>query len=134
MSSQFTSSWLAARRLKEIPQSKVQQIRQAHFDIVELRTEEDLHEMIISWCRRQDPQIPFGHGRMDKKTGRTPGEPDFYLMLPGGRLLLIECKTETGDVSPDQKLFASSCKSVGHEVFIVRGYAAFLQLVREKML
>lgn len=130
MSSQFTSSWLAARELKQQPP----EVKQAKLDMEELRTEEDLHEMIISWARRQDPQVPIGHGRMDKKTGRTPGEPDFYLMLPGGRLLLIECKTETGDVSPDQKVFAAACKAVGHEVHIIRGYAAFLQLVREKML
>lgn len=130
MSSQFTSSWLAAREIKQQPP----EVKQAKLDMEELRTEEDLHEMIISWCRRQDPQVPFGHGRMDKKTGRTPGECDFYLMLPGGRLLLIECKTETGVLSEDQRLFTEACNAVGHVVYCIRGYAAFLHLVREKML
>ena len=92
--------------------------------------ESDLHDMIISWCRRQDPQVPFGHGRMDKRTGRTPGEPDFYLMLPNEKLLLVECKTEKNDFSEDQQKFTDACHAVGHTVHLVRSYNEFLSVIR----
>src|SRR5690349_20186852 len=67
--------------------------------------ESELHEQIISWTRRQDPQVPYIHARMDKKSTITPGACDFTLFLSQGRLLLVECKTADGDLSDDQKVF-----------------------------
>lgn len=125
MRTRFTSQWLAEREARNQPP----EAKQAKLDLAELRSEEDLHDMIISWCRRQDPQIPYGHGSMAHKTKRTAGEPDFYLLMPGGRLLMVECKTETGELSDDQKQFAASAVRVGHKVHLVRNYPEFLKIV-----
>ena len=97
--------------------------------------ESELHEQIESWCRRQDPQVPYGHARMDRKSTYTPGFPDFVLFLPGpGRkTLLIECKAGDNDLSEDQAKFKAACEAVGHPVFIVRTYDQFLGIVNETM-
>ena len=96
-------------------------------------TEGELHDMIESWCRRQDPPVPYGHARMDKKSTYTAGWPDFTILLPGGRLLLVECKSATGDLSEDQKIFKGHAESVQHEIHVVRSYPEFLMIVKSVM-
>src|SRR4051812_17741532 len=80
--------------------------------------ESELHDLIIGWCRRQDPQVPYGHARMDKKSTYTNGYPDFALLLPAGRLVLIECKTGKNDLDEDQQAFKFAASKVGHEVHV----------------
>ena len=93
--------------------------------------ESDLHEMIMGWCRRQYPPVPYIHSRMDKKSTATKGSPDFILLLPAGKTLLVECKTKDGALSDDQVAFASAAEAVGHKVHIVRDYPRFVELIRE---
>ena len=93
--------------------------------------EAEIHDFIIGYCRRQD--IPFTHGRMDKKTGRTPGEFDFYLFMPYGVILLLEIKTETGDLSPDQIKLHAAVQKNGHEVNLLRSIPEFMELMRRKV-
>lgn len=62
--------------------------------------EEALHYEIIAWCKRQWPQVPYIHNRMDRKSTATKGSPDFILLLPAGRTLFVECKTERGRKAP----------------------------------
>lgn len=92
--------------------------------------EADLHDWILTWARRQDPPVPVGHGSMAHKARRTPGEADFYLMLPGGKLLMVECKSADGQLSDDQKAWAAACLAVGHKVHVAHSYIEFLEIVK----
>lgn len=124
MSPRMSSTELAIWQMKHEPP------KQAALIPTDDQREEELHDMIISWCRRQDPQIPFGHGSMAHKTRRTPGEPDFYILMPRGKLLMVECKTGEGVLSEDQKGFIAAADKVNHVVWVVRTYLEFLRVVQ----
>src|SRR5688572_5875057 len=59
-----------------------------------------LHNRIIAECKRRG-WIYF-HGSMALATARTVGEPDFTILADNGRFFLIECKSRTGKLSPEQ--------------------------------
>lgn len=103
---------------------------QARMVLTDIDLEEDLHNFIIGWCKRQDPPVPYGHARMDKKSSYTEGFPDFVLFLPGDRTLLVECKTEKGELEEKQREFANNAALVGHVVHVVRSYQEFLEVAR----
>jgi len=90
--------------------------------------EEELHNQIIAHCRRSD--WLYFHGSMAHKTKRVAGEPDFQLLLPGGRFLLVECKSKTGELSPAQKLVKDHAARLGHTVHEVRSFEEFLKLTQ----
>lgn len=125
MSSLFTSDWLRLHQMKTEPP------KQAALIPTEDELESVLHDQIVAWTRRQWPVVPFIHARMDKRSTIGNGAPDFTLFLPGGRTLLVECKSKDGQLSDEQKLFSANAQAVGHKVHLVRGYDAFLNLVKE---
>ena len=64
------------------------------------------------------------------------GLPDRLVLLPGGHVLFAELKTDTGKLTPLQKLRIVEIQRQGLEVHLVRGVpgvAAFLNLCREKI-
>ena len=91
--------------------------------------ESEIHKQIKGWCGRND--IDCTSGRMDKPTGRVPGEQDFTLYIPGGKPLLIEVKTANGKLSMDQERWHGKLWSKGYKVHVIRSYVEFLDLVRE---
>ena len=89
--------------------------------------EADLHEEIFDECRRRG-WIAL-HGSMAERTCRTLGEPDFVILAEGGRVLLVECKSRTGKLSPAQAALKHHAWKLGHPVQVVRSMEQFLELL-----
>lgn len=92
-------------------------------------TESDLHEQIKRWCSVQAVPWLTHHSRMDAATTTERGAPDFIIIAPEGRLLLIECKTERGKLSTHQEAWHAWARKLGHSVVVVRSFAEFSALV-----
>lgn len=58
-------------------------------------------------------------GGMSLKWTGVPGVPDRIVLLPGGRLALVEVKTLGGKVSPLQRLIHGRIRALGIPVFVV---------------
>ena len=86
--------------------------------------EADLHEFIFAECRRRG-WIAL-HGSMSERTHRTAGEPDFVILAADGRLVLVECKTRTGKLTPAQQALKVQAEMLGHIVHVVRTKAEAL--------
>lgn len=89
--------------------------------------ESELHQAIIAECNRRG-WIAF-HGSMAHRTFRVVGEPDLQILADGGRLFLIECKTKTGKLSPEQQAIHAWANKLGHKVFVVRSFEQFLESI-----
>jgi len=50
------------------------------------------------------------------------GSSDILGILPGGRLLCVECKAEGGRLSPEQKIFLDEVRELGALALVVRGW------------
>lgn len=61
----------------------------------------------------------------------SAGSPDILGCLPGGRLLAIECKTETGKLSQDQEQFLGHLRALGAVVVVARGINDIEACLRE---
>lgn len=89
--------------------------------------ESDLHDAIRDECRRRG-WVAFS-SRMDRRTTRKLGEPDFVIMADQGRTLYVECKSRTGKLSPEQQALHAQARSLGHFVFVVRSFQEFSELI-----
>ena len=89
--------------------------------------EAELHEEVFDECRRRG-WIAL-HGSMAERTCRTLGEPDFVILADGGRVLLVECKSRTGKLSPAQAALKCHAEKLGHTVQVVRSLDDFLKLL-----
>lgn len=90
--------------------------------------ESEIHKQISQECHRRG-LLAF-HGAMHKKSARTPGEPDYTVLLPGGRVLLVEVKTASGNLSEAQERVAARAWQLGHKVHVVRKFEEFRDLVK----
>ena len=88
--------------------------------------EADLHEEILSECRRRG-WIAL-HGSMAERTHRTAGEPDFIILGDGGRWFAVECKSRSGKLSPAQFALKHHAEKLGHTIHVVRSREEFLRL------
>jgi hypothetical protein len=86
---------------------------------------------IIAECNRR-ALVAF-HGSMAHKTRRTLGEPDFVILLPMGRFLLVECKTSTGALSDDQKDLQVRAALLGHTIHVVRSFTEFFTVLKDAL-
>jgi hypothetical protein len=93
--------------------------------------ESELHSAILAWCNQQVPQPAVKHDRMDKASRSTPGSPDFIIFWRG-RVIIPECKTRDGKVSPAQAIWHHLAKANGFTVSIVRSMSDFLAIVNRK--
>lgn len=91
-----------------------------------------LHRQVTEHCRAKG-WLAF-HGSMAHKTFRTPGEPDYVILLPQSKTLLIECKTRVGKLSIDQLGIQAWAEKLGHCVHVVRSYEDFLSILRDMKL
>ena len=64
-----------------------------------------------------------------KATGLLAGASDTILILPNGKLIFCEVKTETGSQSPEQIDFQKRVEALGFEYWLVRGLADFQKKV-----
>lgn len=118
MPSWMTSQWLA-NRVPAVRQPVPEQGVEREFA---------LHGEIMCWCASQWPKWIALHGDPSSRTGRTLGEPDFVILAPGCTTILVECKTRTGKLSPDQQALHHLAELNGHTVHIVRSMDDFLCL------
>jgi hypothetical protein len=93
-----------------------------------VKSESDLHDQIIDFCRRRG-WIYF-HGSMAERTHRTLGEPDFIILASMGRVFFIECKSKNGKPSPAQQAMAAHAKNLGHWISEVRSFQQFLEIIK----
>ncbi len=89
--------------------------------------EAELHEEVFDECRRRG-WIAL-HGSMAERTCRTLGEPDFVILADGGRVVLVECKSRSGKLSPAQAALKRHAEKLGHTVHVVRSMEDFLKLL-----
>lgn len=68
-----------------------------------------------------------------KATGLLAGVSDTILILPNGRLLFCEVKTETGSQSHEQIEFQKRVEALGFEYWLVRGLEDFQKKVKESL-
>jgi hypothetical protein len=64
-------------------------------------------------------------------SGAPKGSPDILLVLPGGRLAGIECKTATGRQNPNQKAWQKKAEANGVRYGVARTVSEGLALVDE---
>ncbi|MDE2020776.1 MAG: VRR-NUC domain-containing protein [Patescibacteria group bacterium] len=93
------------------------------------RRESDLHDAIVAECKRRG-WIYF-HGSMAHRTRRTIGEPDFCILIPGGRVLMIECKSAKGKIRPEQAGMIYWAQKLGHVIHVVRSVEEFLEIINK---
>ena len=78
-------------------------------------TDAGLHKRVLSTCKAGIPC------RRPNVRGTLPGGfPDLIVLLPGGRFMGIECKSETGRQSAIQKLMQQQFEDLGHEYVLAR--------------
>lgn len=61
------------------------------------------------------------------------GVPDRIIILPGGRVVFVELKTETGAVRPVQKVMISLLRGLGCDVRVLKGQNAVDEFLEEMM-
>ncbi len=93
---------------------------------------EQLHKPIIKWLREHD--WPFFYGNPTKRTGRTLGEPDFVVCAPKGIVILVECKTEKGQLTKEQDKLRKRLAVLGHHVWIIRSWSDFADAIARTVL
>ena len=91
-------------------------------------TESELHDRILNHCRHAG-WIAL-HSRMDQRTTRQIGDPDFTVLADGGRVFFIECKSAKGKLSTQQQALHAWAAKLGHKVHVVRTFAEFLEVVK----
>jgi hypothetical protein len=69
-------------------------------------------------------------GYTEKIVGMSRGCPDRLVLLPGGRIYLVELKTETGSVEPLQKAWHQRASALGTKVYVVHGREGVIKWLR----
>jgi hypothetical protein len=93
--------------------------------------ESDLQGKIQQWARSHGhPCLSF---RMAKnaKGFLPPGWPDITLILPQ-RVLFIELKSKRGRLTPEQKNTKIKFLNHGHEIYEVRSFKRFLEIINHR--
>mgnify|MGYP000867177669 CR=1 FL=1 len=93
------------------------------------KKEKDLHKRVIDICDREG--YIYFHGAMALPTFRTPGEPDFVILLPQGKFILIECKSISGRLKPSQKDLFSRIEKIGHKVYIIKTVKELYGIIKQ---
>ena len=94
--------------------------------------ESDLQKKIVAHAKGKGwPCLYFRQSR--KAIGfLVPGWPDITLALPSGRAVFLELKTQKGVLRDKQRLIFNMLKMLGHEVYVVRSFKAYLEIVERK--
>lgn len=71
-------------------------------------------------------------GIVSKLAPTTAGMPDRLVVLPGGRVYLVELKTETGSLSPIQMEWHKRVKDLGAPVHVLYGEEQIREWIRER--
>ena len=87
---------------------------------VEIKAEKELHGLISADLHSR--RIKFIHAKMSKKSPLPEGWPDYTILVPGGHLLFMEVKTQTGKLSSIQTACINSLNEDGYRVFVPRSF------------
>lgn len=120
-----TTEWLAAYEAKQAAKSG--QPVQAPKQSKAVEQEADLHDQIQEACIAQG--WLYFHGRMDKASARTLGEPDFTILCGDSQVLFIEAKAKSGKLSGDQVRVIAHAAKMGVTIHVVRSIEEFWQVV-----
>jgi hypothetical protein len=74
------------------------------------------------------------HGSTAHRAMRTVGEWDFVIIADHSRVFLVECKTATGKLTPEQRALHSQAYSLGHAPMVVRSIEEFLENTKRILL
>lgn len=91
--------------------------------------EKVLQRKIVTWAK------DWGHPCLSFRQSKnaigfiTPGWPDITLILHKQRVVFLELKSKKGRMSEDQKMMRLQLLSHGQEIYEVRSYKQFLQIV-----
>ena len=99
--------------------------------MVKVQHEARIQREIIQFVRAVAPHclivaVPNGSQRTasgrpaNAVAGLTAGVPDLVVVIPGGRVLWVEVKSEKGRVSDAQLAFHLELQARGHDIAIVR--------------
>lgn len=89
--------------------------------------ESELREEILAECQRRG-WIVFSNATHVRSTA-TVGQPDLIVLAHTGKTYLVELKSKTGKLTPEQaSLFAWAAK-LGHKISLVRSLSDFITLV-----
>ena len=91
--------------------------------------ESDLHDAIISDCRRRGWIVV--HSRMDAPTTTAKGVADFIIFADRARVFLFEAKRKNEKLTPEQKGFAMMADMLGFTVHVVRSFPEYWKIVEE---
>ena len=108
-----------------------------------MTAEERLHIACFEWWQLQYGNrgqgllfhVPNGGSRhlfeatKLKRMGVTPGIPDLVLVLPYGRVCWFELKAPKGVLSKSQIAIHDRLRECGQQVYIVKSFDAFEQIV-----
>ena len=61
------------------------------------------------------------------------GVPDRIVLLPGGRVVFVETKTQIGRLSAAQRITIKKMRDLGHDVRVVYGAEQAARLIEEVM-
>jgi hypothetical protein len=125
--SQFTKAWADAQNAKRT-YSATPEAAQASVDS---QSEAQLQNAIAQHCANCG-WIAF-RGAMTHRTYRTIGEPDFTILLPDGKFLLVECKSKTGKLSIEQSGMALWATQLRHKIHVVRSFDEFTKLAYDTL-
>lgn len=114
----FSQDFVNAHQLKHAPKKRVGAAPNAE------AKESDLHDKIIDECKRRG--WLYFHSRMDKKTNRTKGEPDFIIFAECGRHIFLEAKSKTGKLSSEQLGVIAWARKLGTDIHIVSSFEEVL--------
>lgn len=89
--------------------------------------ESDLQGQIISHCRAKGWYVAYS--RMDRKTRVPKGMPDLIIFRGQGTVLVVECKSKTGKLRPEQLGVKIQLESLGHTVHLIRSFSEFLGVI-----
>lgn len=65
--------------------------------------------------------------------GLLRGFPDLEVLLPEGRTIYLELKTETGKQSQDQIDLQAKMEALGHKYYLVRNFQEFKQIIQDNL-
>jgi hypothetical protein len=78
---------------------------------------------VLAWRSNNAPRLisAKGSGQFARfAPSMTPGLPDVLGVLPGGRLLAVECKAERGRLSDSQSAFLAALERAGAVALVAR--------------
>lgn len=79
-----------------------------------------LHQQVLAYCDSKWPRWMVIYARTDKPSTLPVGSPDLTILLPNGKLLLVELKAKGKKPTTDQMAWHIQAKMIGHKVHVVR--------------